>query len=103
MARRNSRGDLKGAVSATILEITPHPDGAISFNVQHHWVVEAGGTLFFGPGEVLGVPGAPGVFGATGAPPLKIAGKGGTGPVQRAKRAPAVFGAALPSAVRGGR
>jgi hypothetical protein len=95
-------GDLKGAVSATILEITPHPDGAISFNVQHHWVVEAGDTIFFDPVEVLAVPVAPGVYGATVQQTLKIARKGGTGRFQGATGALAAFGAAVLFADGGG-
>jgi len=95
-------GDLKGAVSATILEITPHPDGAISFNVQHHWVVEAGDTIFFDPVEVLAVPVAPGVYGATVQQALKIARKGGTGRFQGANGALAIFGAATLFADGGG-
>jgi hypothetical protein len=41
-------GDLRGAVSATLL--TQTVDGAaIVFTVQHHWVTEAGATIFMAP------------------------------------------------------
>lgn len=70
-------GDLKGAVSATILEVTPRPDGAIVFDVQHHWVLDTGDTVRFDPVEILAVPIAPGVFGAVALQSLRVV--GGTG------------------------
>jgi hypothetical protein len=70
-------GDLKGAVSATVLEVTPRADGAIVFEVQHHWVLDTGDTIRFDPVEVLAVPIAPGIFGAFALQNLKIL--GGTG------------------------
>ena len=41
-------GDLRGAVSATVLSQTAEGD-ALVFTVQHHWVTEAGATIFMAP------------------------------------------------------
>lgn len=78
-------GDLKGAVSATVLEVTPRPDGAVVFDVQHHWVLDTGDTIRFDPVEILAVPIAPGVFGAVALQNLKIV--GGTGRFEGAEGA----------------
>jgi hypothetical protein len=50
-------GDLKGAVSGTILG-TPGPgaNGTVVFHIQHHWVTETGDTLFFDPATATTVP-----------------------------------------------
>jgi hypothetical protein len=41
-------GDLKGAVSATILNFNPQNGGAtIVLTVQHHWVSESGDLVYF--------------------------------------------------------
>jgi hypothetical protein len=37
-------GDLKGAVAATILDVTPQSDGTTVFHVQHHFVTQSGDT-----------------------------------------------------------
>jgi hypothetical protein len=39
-------GDLKGAVAATILKVVPGSDGTTIFTVQHHFVTQAGDTIF---------------------------------------------------------
>lgn len=49
-------GDLKGAVAATVLSITPNPDGTVSFHVQHHWVTEAGDTIYMDPATAVTLP-----------------------------------------------
>jgi hypothetical protein len=49
-------GDLKGAVAATVLSITPNADGTVSFNVQHHWVTEAGDTINIDPATAITMP-----------------------------------------------
>jgi hypothetical protein len=85
-------GDLKGAVAATILSITPGPDNATTFRVQHQWTTEAGETLAFEPADAVGVPTqAPGVFGVT-YEELKLV--GGTGKYDGARGELRVFGAA---------
>lgn len=38
-------GDLKGAVAATILNVTPGSGGTTIFTVQHHFVTQAGDTI----------------------------------------------------------
>lgn len=38
-------GDLKGAVAATILNVTPGSNGTTIFTVQHHFVTQAGDTI----------------------------------------------------------
>jgi len=49
-------GDLKGAVAATILNVTQNPDGTVSFTVQHHWVTESGDTISFARATALTMP-----------------------------------------------
>jgi hypothetical protein len=49
-------GDLKGAVAATVLSITPNSDGTVSFNDQHHWVTEAGDTINIDPATAVAQP-----------------------------------------------
>src|SRR6266478_3717391 len=49
-------GDLRGAVSGTLLG-TPQPVGStVVFHIQHHWVTESGDTLFFDPATATTVP-----------------------------------------------
>src|SRR5215212_10943442 len=38
-------GDLRGAVSATLLGVAPAADGTVVFTVQHHWTTESGDTV----------------------------------------------------------
>jgi len=55
-------GDLRGAVSGTLLGV-PQPSGnTVIFHVQHHWVTETGDTLFFDPATATTVPIASGLF-----------------------------------------
>lgn len=55
-------GDLRGAVSGTLLG-APQPSGnTVIFHVQHHWVTETGDTLFFDPATATTAPIAPGLF-----------------------------------------
>ena len=49
-------GDLKGAVAATILNVTQNSDGTVSFTVQHHWVTESGDTITFARATALTMP-----------------------------------------------
>jgi hypothetical protein len=50
-------GDLKGAVSGTILGAPqPGTGNTVVFHVQHHWVTESGDTLFFSPATATTVP-----------------------------------------------
>jgi len=49
-------GDLKGAVAATILNVTQNSDGTVSFTVQHHWVTESGDTITFAKATALTMP-----------------------------------------------
>jgi hypothetical protein len=85
-------GDLKGAVAATILSVTPGPGNATTFNVQHQWITEAGGMLMLEPATAVGVPtNVPGVFGVT-YDEIRIV--GGTGKYDGSHGALRVFGAA---------
>lgn len=54
-------GDLRGAVAATLL--TPPESGpvvngvhTVVFNVQHHWVTEAGDNIYFDPAVATSAP-----------------------------------------------
>jgi len=49
-------GDLKGAVAATILNVTQNPDGTASFTVQHHFVSESGDTITFARATAVTMP-----------------------------------------------
>jgi hypothetical protein len=51
-----STGDLKGAVSASILDVTANSDGTVSFVVQHHFVTESGDMISFGPATAVTQP-----------------------------------------------
>jgi len=49
-------GDLKGAVAATILNVTQNSDGTVSFTVLHHIVNDAGDTITFARATALTMP-----------------------------------------------
>jgi hypothetical protein len=50
-------GDLRGAVSGTILgPPQPGAGNTLVLHVQHHWVTESGDTLFFDPATATSVP-----------------------------------------------
>src|SRR5690348_9074444 len=57
-------GDLRGGLGVVILRITPNAqNGSTVFHVQHHWVTEAGDTIFLAPADVTAYPsGVPGLF-----------------------------------------
>jgi hypothetical protein len=77
-------GDLRGAVSARVLNVAPGPNGTIVFTVQHHFVTEAGDTIQAQPAQATVTAVTPTLFaiitypvniiGATG----KFAGATGT-------------------------
>ena len=70
-------GDLRGAVSGTILGAPqPGPGNTLIFRIQHHWVTDTGDTLFFDPATATTVPLSQTVF-AIVTIPLHL--KGGTG------------------------
>jgi hypothetical protein len=53
----SATGDLRGAVSGTLLGAPQTgPGNTVVFHVQHHWVTEAGETLFFDPATATTVP-----------------------------------------------
>jgi len=50
-------GDLRGAVSGTILGAPqPGAGNTLVFRIQHHWVTESGDTLTFDPATATTVP-----------------------------------------------
>src|SRR5205807_9935945 len=50
-------GDLRGAVSGTLLGVPqPGSGNTVIFRVQHHWVTETGDALFFDPATATTVP-----------------------------------------------
>jgi hypothetical protein len=73
-------GDLKGAVSGTILD-TAISGNNLVFHVQHHWVTESGDTLSFDPATATTTPVAPGLY-AVVTYPVHL--NGGTGKFARA-------------------
>jgi hypothetical protein len=53
----SATGDLKGAVSGTLLGAPqPGAGNTVVFHVQHHWVTESGDTLYFDPATATTVP-----------------------------------------------
>jgi hypothetical protein len=54
-------GDLKGAVSGTIVS-TEVVGNNLIFHVQHHWVTESGDTLAFDPATATSTPVAAGLY-----------------------------------------
>ena len=69
-------GDLRGAVSASLLGITPAADGTVVFSIQHHWTTEAGDTLEIAVAEAKAKEVAAGLY-AILSYPVSI--RGGTG------------------------
>lgn len=56
-------GDLRGAVSGTLLgPAQTGPGGTAIFHVQHHWVTESGDLLFFDPATATTMPLGSGLF-----------------------------------------
>ncbi len=82
-------GDLRGAVGAKIL----NSDG-VNFLIEHHWVTEAGDTIFFNPVTEVATPLNPTdlhIFGLTLPQPIEVT--GGTGRFDGATGSIAAFGA----------
>lgn len=69
-------GDLRGAVSGTLVGAPVASGNTVVFHVQHHWVTETGDALFFQQATATTVPIAPGLF-AILTYPVHLA--GGTG------------------------
>jgi hypothetical protein len=69
-------GDLRGAVSGTILGAPQREGNTLVFHIQHHWVTETGDTLFFDPATATTVPLSQTLF-AIVTYPVHL--KGGTG------------------------
>jgi len=49
-------GDLRGAVSGTLLGPPQLVSGTVVFHIQHHWVTESGDTLTFDPAVATTAP-----------------------------------------------
>jgi len=69
-------GDLRGAVSATLLGQAPGANDTIVFTVQHHWVTDDGDTILLKVATATAKPVAPGLL-AIVSYPARIS--GGTG------------------------
>jgi hypothetical protein len=54
-------GDLKGAVSGTIVSSEVIGSNLV-FHIQHHWVTESGDLLFFEQATATSTPVAPGLY-----------------------------------------
>ncbi len=53
----SATGDLRGAVSATLLgPPQPGAGGTVAFHVQHHWVTESGDTITVDPAVATAAP-----------------------------------------------
>jgi|SRR5215472_45349 len=69
-------GDLRGAVSGTLVGAPVASGNTVIFHVQHHWVTDTGDILYFQQATATTVPIAPGLF-AILTYPVHLA--GGTG------------------------
>lgn len=69
-------GDLKGAVAATILNISTRPDNTVVFTVQHHLVTDSGDTITVDVAHAVASPVAPGLL-AIVSYPITITGGSG--------------------------
>jgi hypothetical protein len=69
-------GDLKGAMAATILNISTQADNTVVFTVQHHLVADSGDTITVDVAHAVASPVAPGLL-AIVSYPITI--NGGTG------------------------
>jgi hypothetical protein len=69
-------GDLKGAVAATILNVTQGSNGTVVFTVQHHFVTQSGDTILTDVATATTTVVAPGLY-AVLSYPVHIT--GGTG------------------------
>ena len=77
-------GDLRGAVSATLLGQAADGDSFV-FTIQHHWVTDGGDTILMGVAQATAKPVAEGLFAIVWYP-VTISGRHGT--VCRRQRAP---------------
>jgi hypothetical protein len=88
-------GELRGGLGVVILSVTPPnpvPGQTVVFHVQHHWVTEAGDTIFLDPADVTAFPTTiNGLFAASYIKGVNIT--GGTGRFAGAHGTLAVFGA----------
>ncbi len=85
-------GDLRGAVAATIVSVVPGAGGVLTFEIQHHWVTEAGDTILFGRVTEVATPLNNQVFGITLPNPIQVT--GGTGRFGGATGSIGAFGSA---------
>ena len=72
-------GDLKGGLGVYVLTLQMGPNGTLMFHNHHHWVTEAGDTIFLADADAIAypVPGNPGLF--AGVYPNGVEIIGGTG------------------------
>jgi hypothetical protein len=85
-------GDLKGALGVTVLSLSPGPGGTVLFHNHHHWVTEAGDTIFFNDADAIAYPtGIPGLYAAKYTNGVTLT--GGTGRFAGATGKIASFGA----------
>jgi hypothetical protein len=85
-------GDLRGGLGVVILSMKSGQNGSTVFHVQHHWVTEAGDTIFLQEADLTAFP-TPisGLFAARYIDGVNIL--GGTGRFDRATGNLKVFGA----------
>jgi hypothetical protein len=51
-----STGDIRGAVGVAILGVSSGPNGTTVYHVQHHWVTDAGDTIFLNDAFLTAFP-----------------------------------------------
>jgi hypothetical protein len=76
-------GDLKGGLGVTVLSVTQGPNGTTILHNHHHWVTEAGDTIFFDDADATLFPSpVSGLFAASYLKGVKLL--GGTGRFENA-------------------
>jgi hypothetical protein len=85
-------GDLKGGLGVTVLSLSSGPGGTVLFHNHHHWVTEAGDTIFFNDADAIAYPtGIPGLYAVSYTNGVTLS--GGTGRFAGATGKIASFGA----------
>jgi len=85
-------GDLRGGLGVSVLNVAPGPNGTTVFHNHHHWVTEAGDTIFFADADATAYPmPISGLFGVSYVKGIQVT--GGTGRFAGATGTVAAFGA----------
>jgi len=88
----SATGDLRGGLGVSVLNVSPGANGTTVFRNHHHWVTEAGDTIFFADADAAAYPmPISGLFGVSYLKGIQVT--GGTGRFAGASGTVAAFGA----------